>query len=448
MGYKIERIYIKKNEEGSYCTGLIGYLGEEGEVRDLSIEKSYIQGYYETGAIVGRNRGKIKKCTNESKVIGDYYLTGRIAGRNTNTIENCTNKGDIYGGEAQTGGIVGNCDYGNNILVSSCENYGNIDSDIQSSSIGGIIGGAYASNDSSIEISDCYNIGKVGNLDVDLDSVGGMVGRARDYKEVVYNSITIKNCINDGQVNGYNGVGGIVGHLQNAYITKAKNTGNVNGSYSLIGGITGKNIDGYISMSCNSGYIFLSEGGFYGVGGISGNCQSTNRVAKIEECYNTGEVYDTSNMDNGRQAAGIVANVSNASSSEYQSEILNCYNTGYIHGIGNMGGIASWGNGFKIVNCYNIGKLYCENEERGSKGGIICNINEEANNQCINNYWLDTCGASYGINELSSNEGAESKTESELKGLASILSDKYTDDKNNINNGYPILKWQLEENNN
>ena len=113
-----------------------------------------------------------------------------------------------------------------------------------------------------------------------------------------------------------------------------------------------------------------------------------------------------------------------------------------------MGGIVGWGNGFNIVNCYNIGKLYCENEERGSKGGIICNINEEANNQCINNYWLDTCGASYGINELSSNEGAESKTESELKGLASILSDKYTEDKNNINNGYPILKWQLEENNN
>ena len=84
IGYKIENIYIKKNEEGSYCTGLIGYLGEEGEIRDLSIEKSYIQGYYETGAIVGRNRGKIINCTNESKVVGDYYLTGGIAGRNAN----------------------------------------------------------------------------------------------------------------------------------------------------------------------------------------------------------------------------------------------------------------------------------------------------------------------------------------------------------------------------
>ena len=308
MGYKIEKIYIKKNEEGSYCTGLIGYLGEEGEVRDLSIEKSYIQGYYETGAIVGRNRGKIMNCTNESNIKGEE-LTGGIAGRNINIIDNCINKGNVIGGIRQTGGIVGNCDFGNNVLVSNCKNYGNIDSDIQSSSIGGIIGGAYASNDSSIEISDCYNIGKVGNLDVNLDSVGGIVGRARDYKEVVYNNITIKNCINDGQVNGYNGVGGIVGHLQNAYITKAKNTGNVNGSYSLIGGITGINRDGYTRMSCNSGYIFLSEGGFYGVGGISGNCQSTNGVAKIEECYNTGEVYDISNIDNGRQAAGIVANV-------------------------------------------------------------------------------------------------------------------------------------------
>lgn len=438
MGYKIEKIYIKKNEEGSYCTGLIGYLGEEGEIRDLSITNSYIQGNIETGAIVGRSRGKIINCTNESNIRGEQ-LTGGIAGRNTNLIDNCINRGNIIGGIRQTGGIVANCDFGDNAVVSNCENYGNIDSNIQSDSLGGIVGGAYVTDENNhMEISNCYNKGKIGNLNINLDSVGGIVGRARDYKEMVYNNIIVTNCINEGQVNGYNGVGGIAGYLQNSHIEKTKNTGNVNGSYSLIGGITGINQNGIVSMSFNSGYIFLSEGGFYGVGGISGNCHSTTGVARIEECYNSGEVYDLSNMTNGRQTAGIVGNIT---SSDYQSEIINCYNTGYIHGIGYIGGIASGGNGYKIVNCYNIGKLYSDG---GNTGGIICNINEEGNNQCINNYWLDTCGASYGIKTGSSNEGAESKPEDELKALANTLSDKYTNDVNNINNGFPILKWQLE----
>ena len=32
----------------------------------------------------------------------------------------------------------------------------------------------------------------------------------------------------------------------------------------------------------------------------------------------------------------------------------------------------------------------------------------------------------------------------EFKNYASILGDAFTTDVNNINNGYPILKWQLE----
>lgn len=251
MGYKIERIYIKKNEEGSYCTGLIGYLGEEGEVRDLSIEKSYIQGYYETGAIVGRNRGKIINCTNESKVVGDYYLTGGIAGR----------------------------------------------------------------------------------------------------------------------------------------------------------------------------------------------INATKRNSLVEKCFNKGEVYSLADMEKGWQTAGIVANASG--NNEYQVHINNSYNSGYIHGIGRVGGIINFGSYYKITNSYNVGKL--ESENKVGNGGIVTSINEDSNNVLSNNYWLDTCGATYGIYSISSNEGAESKTENELKGLASILSDEYIDDVTNINNGYPILKWQLEK---
>ena len=213
MGYNIENIYIKKSDAGTFCTALIGYLGENGKITDLNIKNSYIEGYYEIGALVGRNRGKIINCTNESIVIGHDSLTGGIAGRNTNTIENCTNKGNIIGGRQQTGGIVGNCDFGNNVIVKNCNNYGNIDVEYEEclGGIGGIAGGTYTTNENNhVEISNCYNKGRIGNIEVSYSAVGGIVGSAKDIKDkIFYYNIEITNCTNLGQVNGYMSVGGI-----------------------------------------------------------------------------------------------------------------------------------------------------------------------------------------------------------------------------------------------
>ena len=108
------------------------------------IEKSYIQGYYETGAIVGRNRGKIINCTNESKVVGDYYLTGGIAGRILNQqrskgpiiVDSCNIIGTTEKSN-RIGGIGGNT-----AAWVKLENMAVKNSKIQSygSQVGGIIG--------------------------------------------------------------------------------------------------------------------------------------------------------------------------------------------------------------------------------------------------------------------------------------------------------------------
>lgn len=61
-----------------------------------------------------------------------------------------------------------------------------------------------------------------------------------------------------------------------------------------------------------------------------------------------------------------------------------------------------------------------------------------------NCYWL-TGTADRGIGETSGvTDNTVSKTESELKGLATTLGDKFTQDTNNKNGGYPILKWQQQ----
>ena len=61
-----------------------------------------------------------------------------------------------------------------------------------------------------------------------------------------------------------------------------------------------------------------------------------------------------------------------------------------------------------------------------------------------NNYWLDTCGATYGIGEGNSNIGAELKSSEELKQLAEKLGDSYEQD-DNINDGYPYLVDNKQE---
>ena len=129
-----------------------------------------------------------------------------------------------------------------------------------------------------------------------------------------------------------------------------------------------------------------------------------------------------------------------------------CYNNGIIIAFGPGGsGILSYTGGASeptvyVTNCYNIGKLQGETH---LQGGIVGN-DENAHMKATNNYWLDTCGASVGIGRPSGNTNAVPKTEAQMKALASTLGEAYTNDIQNedgtwkYNDGYPILKWQLE----
>lgn len=117
------------------------------------------------------------------------------------------------------------------------------------------------------------------------------------------------------------------------------------------------------------------------------------------------------------------------------------------------------GGSSKVTNCYNIGNVSAIE----CYGGISASINLDKVT-FINNYWLNTCGAIYGKGYEKDNTNAESKNESEIKELAETLGSEYVADgkikdsngnwidnkdaKGNIiyiNNGYPILKWQVTE---
>ena len=58
--------------------------------------------------------------------------------------------------------------------------------------------------------------------------------------------------------------------------------------------------------------------------------------------------------------------------------------------------------------------------------------------------------ASYGISQYNSNEGASPLEASQMPSVISVINgdNAFVEDTNNINNGYPILKWQAERENN
>ncbi len=438
--YEIKNIYINKNNSEDKFVALFGILGAEGVIKNVTISNSYIKGYEDTSAFVGGNYGQLINCTNNCTIYGGS-LTGGIAGRNYNTIVDCVNKGNIITTGVQTGGIVGNCDFGNPVIVKNCKNYGNITSD--STYIGGIVGGAWRGNTTNknvdVIISDCQNYGNIGGTESSNNQIGGIVGQCRG---------TVKNCKNYAEIKGYGFIGGIVGvtnYYNNAgsLIENSKNYGNINGKDQRVGGICGQNSGGKILNCANKGNVTLDgENTYFGVGGIAGFGGSGYNDTYIEKCYNEGTV--TLELSNSRstQVAGIVGNLGMAEGSSYTGYVTDCYNKGKVVCNGNGSsfsptGIGAWGRNVVVKNCYNIGSLISSNP-KDEKGAIWALYNISCNIKFENNYWLNTCGGNCGISTGKSDIGAEAKTVSELKSLARVLGDSYAQD-DKINDGFPYL---------
>ncbi len=199
------------------------------------------------------------------------------------------------------------------------------------------------------------------------------------------------------------------------------------------------------------------------VGGIVGNAYNT----QLLKCINNA------NMTVYACSGGIVGFAT-------ASNIENCYNTGniigtgqYINGEIDIGGIAGSIMGNTINNCYNIGNIKT-NTSYTVIGGIIGYYSYSSTttmNRCINTGTISRAGTN--ATELYSGSGysgtiigrkysgtansIESITPQSFKAytqeqLNTKLSNAYTKDIQNddgtwkYNDGYPILKWQLPEN--
>ena len=283
-----------------------------------------------------------------------------------------------------------------------------------------------------------YSMGNIKNLGIETGSITGgnknttnhdlsSTGAISGY----LNGGTIENCYNKININasGYS-ISGICGKVVEGKIKRCYNTGNITGDITVIYGVT-------------SGIACL---------GMTYNQGGGDRL--IDECYNTGNITTYSKTYQNSRAAGI--GEQNSITEGHTSCISNCYNTGEIRIISTAnpdtcpvasGICGQLGKNSVVKNCYNIGKTSVSataNVLDVRQAGIVGCIFDKSTS-VTNNYYLSGT-APYEVGEDSAGENfayvGNERTAAQLKTLATTLGTSFIDDKNNINNGYPILIWQ------
>ncbi len=273
-------IYINTTDDE---VGLIRTLQGTGKISHLMVDRSYISGDSDCGGIVGiMEDGVMEYCSNGGIVKGDSTVGGIVGNTYDDTsISYCYNDGSIAG-KGCVGGIVGS----NGATLKYCYNSGTIsgiDTGIEwnlNEEMGGIAGS------NSGAISYCGNSASVSGQ----NSVGGIAGE--NWKNSGIG--TIKYCYNTGRVKGTKyDVGGIVGHSYGD-ISYCYNKGSLSTCDDVenVGGIAGILEASVMSYCFNEGTV----DGYDYVGGLIGEITTSNysdRIAnpEVKYSYNRASVY-------------------------------------------------------------------------------------------------------------------------------------------------------------
>ena len=178
-GKTISNLYINATSE---FAGFFGYLAG-GNIKNITFDNAKVNstGNYYTGILAG--------------------YAGSCIFENIKTLGNCSVEGKQI-----TGGIAGIAE-GN---ISNCENHAEVKG---TGSLGGILGMYYGSDNS---ITSCANYGAVTGT---YRQVGGMVG--------YFDSGTIQNSANYGDITGRDNVGNLIGEGVICNLNNVLGTGNV-----------------------------------------------------------------------------------------------------------------------------------------------------------------------------------------------------------------------------
>ena len=252
----------------------------------------------------------------------------------------------------------------------------------------GLFGNVEGAKDAYAVIKDLTVEGTVrasSSYSVYSGSVGGVVGSGKYL--TLTGVIARVNVSVDENVGKACSVGGVAGLLTNCTMTSCGNEAAVSGVQN-VGGLVGWFYAGTMTGCYNTGSV---TGTALGVGGITGYAKN----AAITNVYNTGAASTTRN-----QIGGLIGVME-------KSTLTNAYTTGKI----------------------------TVSETGGNAVGAAVGWADTLSNV----FYLEGTAAT-GVGRDGT---AEVKTAAELKGLAAALGEGFKNDAGNVNDGYPVLVWQV-----
>lgn len=284
--------------------------------------------------------------------------------------------------------------------------------------IGGILGDAKA----QVSILNCVNNGTIGPSSLSSTAKSGS-GRGGIVGALNAENCVVESCVNHGEmvcltIGGYSsGYGGIVGSLagKGSRVTKCYNDAKITG-YLVVGGIAASAGDGTTIESCyNAGDLMIRQINGYkqGLGGILGVSGGDSSDVTVQDVYNVGKITALEGYGGSSAAGvgGIVAYIRNS------AEITNAYNAGTV----TVGGATVHGSvlGYAYKN--------------------TCKVS--------NCYWLEGTDDAMFSGKYVAITGVDTpaSTSDALKALYTDLGDGFKKDAGKVNQGYPVLKWQVSE---
>ena len=339
------------------------------------------------------NEGNVDVTQIPDERDGDYYQAGNVGGvvgrAEDTTISNAENKENYIAGAHNVGGIVGylsgsstvdiGLNNGGDITATGArlaeppensdgfatervrEPIGESDETFLIGNVGGIVG--FLSGEEA-QIKNSGNRGSVHSAEITDQSnvltiskaanVGGIVGKIDASKPLDIEKIktdtssaTVYNSYNTGDVQGYTGVGGIVGMMYNGAVSRSYNLGEIRStrkSSSLAGSVDPLNMGGIVGDST----------------------EWTNAKAVIYDVYNAGQIGDDKFDYRGRHVGGVVGRLS--------GYLEKAYNTADIYnGFNVVGGVVGYWTAGRVSNVFNTGNITVVNynDARSQVGGLV-----------------------------------------------------------------------------
>lgn len=258
-----------------------------------------------------------------------------------------------------------------------------VDSNYGPSGAGALIGNAIATNVTNVSVTS----GMIKNNSSNGMHTGGLVGMLTNKSALNLSSSSID--VTSFAKNGV--VGGLVGYVNDASITKSYATGSVSG-HMLIGGLVGTLPTGSITQSYATGNVTLSiyDGSSLQLGGLIGSIgaspYSSSYSVSITDCYATGNVNTYGGA--GAYIGGLIGYIYNMN----HPKVSNSFATGNVAGASYVGGLIGYSDApmFEIDNSYSAGKVTAN--APNVTGGLIAR--DYSNGKYVyNSYWdIQTSG--------------------------------------------------------